>query len=78
LGNIRADFDGVARISVVDRLISLHDAGRHPIGGRSLVVHDKPDDLGRGRHQDSLKTGNAGGRLGCCVITIVDPKKVNT
>lgn len=26
------------------------------------------DDLGKGGHPDSLKTGNAGGRAGCAVI----------
>ena len=29
------------------------------------------DDLGRGGHHDSKKTGNAGPRLGCCLITEV-------
>lgn len=36
----------------------------------SLKVHADPDDLGRGGHESSKTTGNAGGRLACCVIEI--------
>lgn len=32
-----------------------------------------PDDLGLGGHEDSLKTGHAGGRVACCVITETFP-----
>ena len=35
----------------------------------SISVSDSgPDDLGQGGKADSLKTGNAGARVGCCVI----------
>ncbi|CAG2188274.1 SOD1 [Mytilus edulis] len=33
-----------------------------------LKIHAGVDDLGRGGDAGSLKTGNAGGRLGCCQI----------
>lgn len=33
--------------------------------GRTLVVHADPDDLGKGGHELSKTTGNAGGRLAC-------------
>jgi len=41
------------------------------IYGRSVVIHDGIDDLGRGTGKDkaeSLKTGNAGTRLACGII----------
>ena len=54
--------------------------GKYSIIGRSVVIHQGEDDLGRGgldennkvidkkKHQDSLKTGNAGKRIACGVI----------
>uniref|UniRef100_A0A667ZY99 Superoxide dismutase [Cu-Zn] n=1 Tax=Myripristis murdjan TaxID=586833 RepID=A0A667ZY99_9TELE len=42
--------------------------------GRAVVVHEKMDDLGRGGDAGSLLHGNAGRRLGCCVIGISSPK----
>jgi Cu-Zn family superoxide dismutase len=39
--------------------------------GRSVIVHEKPDDLGRGNTPDSPKTGNSGPRIGCGVIKAV-------
>jgi Cu-Zn family superoxide dismutase len=38
--------------------------------GRTVVIHADPDDLGRGGHELSKTTGNAGGRLACGVIGI--------
>ena len=34
--------------------------GKNNILGRSVVVHDLKDDLGKGGDEESLKTGNAG------------------
>jgi Cu-Zn family superoxide dismutase len=68
--------------SIADKHISLF--GPYSILGRSVVVHAGEDDLGKGGHPDSLKTGNAyvvcshvlsltrlsGGRAACGVIGI--------
>ncbi|KAM6224912.1 superoxide dismutase [Cu-Zn] isoform 2-T2 [Rhynchocyon petersi] len=68
LGNVTAGKDGVANVSIEDFKISL--VGTNSIVGRSLVVHEKEDDLGRGGNEESTKTGNAGSRLACGVIGI--------
>jgi len=70
LGNIRADSTGVAYTVFSDNLISL--AGSRSIIGRGLIVHQDVDDLGKGGHPDSLKTGNAGARAACGVIGYSD------
>lgn len=44
--------------------------GGHTIIGRAVVVHQQQDDLGRGGDDASLQNGNAGPRIGCCVIGI--------
>ncbi|XP_047738951.1 filaggrin-2-like isoform X2 [Hyalella azteca] len=68
LGNVYADKNGVAKISIFDGHISLHPHDKTYIGKRSFVVHKKPDDLGRGGDDESLRTGNAGGRLSCGIV----------
>ena len=78
LGNIYADKNGIVNTTLYDKLIKLR--GKCNIIGRSVVVHNLPDDLGRGgldnngniidkkKHNESLKTGNAGKRIACGVI----------
>ncbi|KAJ7520398.1 hypothetical protein O6H91_19G004100 [Diphasiastrum complanatum] len=57
LGNIVAGEDGTIPLM-----------GPNSILGRAVVVHADLDDLGKGGHELSKSTGNAGGRLACGVI----------
>ncbi|XP_015951758.1 superoxide dismutase [Cu-Zn], chloroplastic [Arachis duranensis] len=66
LGNIVANADGVAEATIVDNQIPL--SGPNSVVGRAFVVHELEDDLGKGGHELSLTTGNAGGRLACGVV----------
>jgi Cu-Zn family superoxide dismutase len=68
LGNVSTDASGVAKGEIKDSLVKL--IGPTSILGRTVVIHDGQDDLGKGGHADSLKTGNAGGRPACGVIGI--------
>lgn len=79
LGNVKANSKGIVKHTFIDDKIKLK--GKFSIIGRSVVIHENPDDLGKGGldhshkyitedkiHQESLKTGNAGKRIACGVI----------
>jgi Cu-Zn family superoxide dismutase len=78
LGNIRANNNGIVKIKILDKLITL--SGKCNIIGRSIVIHELCDDLGIGglneqgqivnmtTYNESIKTGNSGKRIACGVI----------
>ena len=68
LGNITADENGKADFSIKASRVDL--IGDRSVVGRGIVVHADKDDLGKGGDEESLKTGNAGDRLACGVITL--------
>jgi len=75
LGNITANEDGVASLSIVADRVDL--TGERSVVGRAIVVHADRDDLGKGDDAESLKTGNAGDRLACGVITLKETVNEN-
>jgi Cu/Zn superoxide dismutase len=48
--------------------------------GRSIIVHEDEDDLGKGGHADSTITGHSGKRIGCAIFGrgICNPMKNKT
>ena len=76
LGNIEANAEGRAVFDIEDHLINIYgDIGN--VVGRSVVVHAGVDDLGKGGNEESLKTGNAGARVGCGVIGLSGPLELS-
>ncbi|XP_004713619.1 copper chaperone for superoxide dismutase isoform X1 [Echinops telfairi] len=63
LGNVHADTDGRAVFRMEDEKLKVWD-----VIGRSLVIDEGEDDLGRGGHPLSKVTGNSGKRLACGII----------
>ena len=57
-GNVVVNRRGVARDSFIAWGFRVRD-----VLGRSLVIHEKEDDLGYGRHPKSPTTGNSGRRI---------------
>ena len=73
LGNILTLGEGYGtEVLMMDRLITLAEGAVNSIAGRAVVIHAGRDDLGRGGDDGSLKTGNAGARVACGVIRMVD------
>ncbi len=64
-GNLTAGKDGKATKTFVMKGITLAD-GPTSIVGKGFIVHEKADDF------KTQPTGNAGGRVACGVITLVE------
>merc|ERR1712083_55661 len=67
LGNIAANDEGRSDVRIEDHMVTL--LGDNNVMGLAIVVHELMDDLGLVGDEGSLSTGNAGSRLGCCIIT---------
>ncbi len=61
LGNIDIAADGSGKLDAVIPGLTLQ-GGKYKLFGRSVILHEKEDDFGQ-------PTGNAGGRIGCGIIT---------
>jgi len=61
LGNIEIKADGTGDLDITSDMLTVK-AGPNSVVGRSVVFHEKTDDL------KTQPTGNAGGRFGCGVI----------
>ena len=68
LNNIKADKNGNFKFRYIDHRLNLRGNVNNSKFGRSIVIHDGVDDLGLGGDAESLKTGNAGGRVACAII----------
>ena len=55
--------DGKSSGEILSTVIKLF--GPDTVIGRSFMVHADEDDLGKGGHELSLTTGNAGARIAC-------------
>lgn len=66
LGNVTVDASGKCSTVITDPQVSL--LGENSVIGRTMVLHAGVDDLGLGGNEESLKTGNAGGRVACGII----------
>ncbi len=62
MGNIEVGENGQGQLTEFLPGLSLKE-GKYALVGRAIVLHEKADDF-------SQPTGNAGGRIGCGVITV--------
>ena len=65
-GNIEVGANGVGALQFSIPGLAL-TGEKHNVAGKAVILHEKEDDFGQ-------PTGNAGGRIGCGIITVVEEK----
>lgn len=68
-GNVQCDKDGRIFAVIHDPVSQLY--GPHGIVGRTVVLHQLEDDLGKGLSKESPLNGNAGARIACGVVGVI-------
>ena len=69
INNIESDWSGKFSYAYYDPLVNLSGDIDKSVIGRSIVIHNGIDDLGLGGTDESLKTGSAGSRMACAIIS---------
>lgn len=69
-GNVVADAKGFILATFTDQISKLY--GPYGVLGRTIVLHQLEDDLGLQNNTGSKTTGNAGARIACGVIGLMD------
>ena len=64
LGNIALGSKG----EPFSKLYTLKNLQVSELYGRSVIIHEDPDDLGKGSFEDSHTTGHSGKRIACAII----------
>lgn len=77
LGNVEITENGSGVVNIKDNAL-VQFLGPHSVIGRSIVVFAGEDDMGRGGHENSGTTGNAGPRIAAGFIGLVAYFKKNS
>jgi len=70
LGNVTANSEGIIDQTLIAEKVRL--SGVLSVYGRSMIIHEDEDDLGKGRYKDSLTTGHSGRRMLWGIIAVND------
>jgi superoxide dismutase, Cu-Zn family len=65
IGNVQLDAQGKGSLELETTLWSVGTGATNDVAGKAIMVHEKADDF------TTQPTGNAGGRIGCGVISTI-------